>query len=198
MTTEAQFYRMAEEWLYRLAERNPVTATHLGIHEYDSRLGDRTLAALEEDQREIRAALAQLRAMDLSEFRPDARIDHTLVTHILDSMVRSYEKFQGHLRAPGGYLEESLGGIFILIVRDFAPLPERLRSALGRVRETPRVLREGMANIIPERVPRVWAEIALEQARQAPGLFVLLPAIAAEAAPDLQADLAQAGQAAAQ
>ncbi len=198
MTTEARFYRQAEEWLYRMAERNPVVATHIGIHQYDHRLGDRTLAALEEEQQEIRAALAQLRAMDLSDFRLDARIDHTLLTHILDSFVRSYEKFQGHLRHPGGYIEEPLGGIFLLIIRDFAPLPERLRSALGRVRETPRVLREGMANIIPERVPRVWAEIVLEQARQAPGLFLLLPAIAAEAAPDLQPDLAQAGQAAAQ
>ncbi|MGB9777209.1 MAG: DUF885 domain-containing protein [Anaerolineae bacterium] len=199
MTTEAQFYRRAEEWLYRMAERNPVMATEIGIHRYDDHLGDRTLAALEEEQRELQAALAELRAMDLSDFRPDARIDHTLLTHILDSFVRSYEKFQRHRRAPGTYLEEPLGGIFLLIVRDFAPLPERLRSALGRVRETPRVLREGMANIIPEQVPRVWAEIALEQARQAPGLFIgLLPAIAAEAAPDLQAPLQEAGAAAAQ
>ncbi|MCX7855833.1 MAG: DUF885 domain-containing protein, partial [Anaerolineae bacterium] len=95
-----------------MAERNPVMATQIGIHQYDHRLGDRTLAALEDEQREIRAALAELRAMDLSGFRPDARIDHALLTHILDSFVRSYEKFQGHLRAPGGYLEEPLGGIF--------------------------------------------------------------------------------------
>ncbi|MCS7178170.1 MAG: DUF885 domain-containing protein [Anaerolineae bacterium] len=199
MTTETQFYHRAREWLHRFAERNPVTATFMGIHSYDHRLGERTPPALEEEQREIRAALAELRAMDLSDFRPDARIDHTLLTHLLASFVRSYEKFQGHLRHPGGYLEEPLEGVFLLILRDFAPLPERLRSALGRVQETPRLLREGMNNIIPERVPRVWAEIALEQARQAPGLFLgLLPAIAAGAAPDLQADLAQAGQTAAQ
>ncbi|MDW7992361.1 MAG: DUF885 domain-containing protein [Anaerolineae bacterium] len=199
MTTESYFYRRAEEWLYRMAELNPVVATYLGIHQHDHRLGDRTLKGLEEAHQEVLAALAELRAMDVSDFRPDARIDHTLLTHILGSFVRSHEKFQGHLRHPGGYLEEPLDGIFLLIIRDFAPLPERLRSILGRVRETPRVLREGMNNIIPERVPRVWAEVTLEQARQAPGLFLgLLPAIAAEAAPDLQAPLQEAGQAAAQ
>ncbi len=199
MATETEFYRRAEGWLERFAERNPVLATQLGIHRYDHRLGDRTLPALEEEQQEIRAALAELRGMDISDFRLDARIDHTLLTHILDSFVRSYEKFQSHRRYPGGYLEEALGGVFLLIVRDFAPLPQRLQSALGRVRETPRVLREAMANVIPERVPRVWAETALEQARQAPGLYLgLLPAIAAENAPELQADLTQAGQEAAQ
>jgi uncharacterized protein (DUF885 family) len=65
------------------------------------------------------------------------------------------------------------------------------------VQEVPRVLREGQENIIPDQVPSVWADVALEQAQQAAGLFAgLLPALAAQAAPDLQADLAKAGQAA--
>jgi len=199
MADEATFYRRAEEWLERLLERNPVAATQLGNHRWDDRLGDRTLQALEEEHQEIRAALDEFREMDPSDFGLDARIDHALVTHIFDSFVRSYEKVQGHRRNPGGYLEEALGGIFSLIIRDFAPLPERLRSALGRAREVPRLLREGQTNLIPEQVPPVWAEVALEQARQAPELFVgLLPMMAAEAAPDLQQDLAEAGQAAAQ
>ncbi|HHS98034.1 MAG TPA: DUF885 domain-containing protein [Chloroflexi bacterium] len=199
MNDESKFYQRAEAWLERLLELNPVAATQLGDHRWDDRLGDQSLEALEAENEEIKAALAEFRSMDPSEFTLDGRIDHILVTHIFDSFVRSYEKIQGHRRSPGGYLEEVLGGVFSLIIRDFAPLPDRLRSALGRVREAPRVLKEAQANLIPERVPRVWAEVALEQAKQAPGLFVgLLPAMAAEAAPELQQDLAEAGQQAAQ
>ena len=199
MSGESKFYRRAEEWLERFLELNPVAATHLGDHRWDDRLGDRSLEALEAEHEEIKAALAELRGMDPSDFSLDGRIDYTLVTHIFDSFVRSYEKVQGHRRNPGSYLEEVLGGVFSLIIRDFAPLPDRLRSALGRVRETPRVLKEAQANLVPERIPRVWAEVALEQAQQAPGLFVgLLPAMAAEAAPELQQDLTEAGQKAAQ
>ncbi|HIE38424.1 MAG TPA: DUF885 domain-containing protein [Anaerolineae bacterium] len=199
MKDEALFYHRAEEWLERFLELNPVAATQLGDHRWDDRLSDNSLGALEEQNREIHAALEELLGMDTAGFRLDAQIDYALIVHILKSFIRGYEKVQSHLRNPGAYLEEPLGGIFTLIVREFAPLPERLRSALGRVRETPRVLKEGQANIIPERVPRVWAETALEQAQQAPALFAgLLPALAAQAAPELQQDLAEAGQAAAQ
>jgi hypothetical protein len=60
-------------------------------------------------------------------------------------------------------------------------------------------LQEGQRNLVPAEVPRVWAEIAVEQAQQAPGLFLgLLPAMAAEAAPELQPELMEAGQAATQ
>lgn len=199
MTTEATFYRRAEEWLDRLLELNPVAATQLGDHRWDDRLADATAESLESQHQEILTALAKFQAMDTGDFQLDAHIDHTLFIQILKSFVREYEKRQGHRRNPGEYLEETLNGVFLLIVTEFAPLAERLRSALGRVREIPRVLQEGQQNLVPQEVPKVWVETTLEQTQQASALFVgLLPALAAQAAPELQEDLAQAGQAAAQ
>jgi uncharacterized protein (DUF885 family) len=199
MTQETTFYQRAEEWLYRLMELNPVAGTQFGDHRWDDRLADFAPEALESEHQEMRAALAEFEAMDAAGFGADAQIDHTLVVHILKAFLRQIEAQRFPWRSPGTYLEEAMGGVFVLIVKDFAPLPERLKSALGRVRETPRVLQEGMANLIPAEVPRVWAEVALEQAQQAPGLFVgMLPGLAAQAAPELQADLAKAGQAAAE
>jgi uncharacterized protein (DUF885 family) len=199
MTDEATFYRRADQWLDRLLERSPVSATFLGDHRFDDRLGDNSAQALESEHREQLEALAEFEAMDTSAFRLDVRIDHTLILQLIRDDIRHYERIESHRRNPGRYLDEVMDGVFLLLMREFAPLPERLRLALGRLRETPRVLQEGRQNIIPEQVPKVWAETALEQAQQAPGLYTgLLPAIAAEAAPELQADLAQAGQAAAQ
>jgi len=196
MENERAFYRQAEEWLNRLLELNPVLATQFGDHRWDDRLTDYTAEGLESQYQEILAALAEFQTMDAGGFRLDAHIDHTLIVHILKSSIRSYERIQAHQRNPGGYLDETLGGVFLLIIKDFAPLSQRLRSALGRVREVPRVLREGQENIVRAEVPRVWAEVAIEQAQQAPALFMgLLPALAQDA-PQLQADLTEAGQAA--
>ena len=83
------------------------------------------------------AALAEFQALVAGGFRLDARIDHTLIIQILKSFIRAYEKIQGHRRNPGFYLDEALGGVFMLIIIDFAPLPQRLRSALSRVQEMP-------------------------------------------------------------
>jgi uncharacterized protein (DUF885 family) len=198
MSDQAAFYRRAEEWLNRLLELSPVTATQLGDHRWDDRLASRTPEALESEYQEILAALDEFLAMDSPGFELAARIDHTLVVQIFKAEARSYERVQSHRRNPGFYLDEAMAGVFLLIMMEFAPLSERLRSALGRVREVPRLLQEARQNIAPSEVPIVWAETALEQLQQAPGLFLgLLPAMAAQAAPELQAELSETGQAAA-
>lgn len=192
--SEIKFYERAEAWLYRLLELSPVAATQLGEHRWDDRLSDMSLAGIESQHREILTAVDEFAAIDPADFGPDARIDYILVQQIFKSFVRQHEKVEGYLRDPGAYLGEAMGGVFMLILKDFAPLPERLRSALGRMREIPRVLQEGRQNLVAERVPRVWAEVALEQARQAPGLFGFLLPMMASDMPELQQQLSEAGQ----
>jgi uncharacterized protein (DUF885 family) len=199
MSTEETFYRKAEDWFSWLLELNPVYATEEGDHRWDDRFSDNTPDALEGQQREMKKALGEFEAIDTGGFNLDARIDHTLVVHLLKSIVRQYDKVQAHRRNPGYYLDQVMSGIFLLIVKDFAPLPERLQSALGRIREVPRVLNEGTENVVAEEVPRVWAEVALEQTTQAPALLAeLLPSMASQYAPGLESDLKGAGQKAAE
>jgi uncharacterized protein (DUF885 family) len=197
MSAESNYYQRAEHWLYRLLELNPVAGTQLGDHRFDDRLGDRSAEALEQEHQEVLQALQEFEAMDPTGFALDAQVDHELTLAIFESFVRDYEQGRGHVRNPGIYLEEALSGAFLLTMLTFAPLPQRMEAVLGRVREVPRMLQEGQANLVAAEVPSLWAEVTLEQAAQAPGLFLgLLPAIAAGAAPDLQAPLAEAGQAA--
>jgi uncharacterized protein (DUF885 family) len=191
------FYKKAGDWLHRLLEHDPVEATEMGDHRWDDRLPNRTAEALESQYGELISALADFQAMDTRDFTVDAAIDHTLVVQIIKALIRRHEKTRRYRRDPGSYIGEVMGGVFLLIMKEFAPLPDRLHSALGRVRETPRLLDEAISNIVPGDVPPVWAEVALEQAGQAPPLFQhLLPALAANAAPDLQTDLKLAGEAA--
>ncbi len=199
MTTEAEFYRRAVEGLERILELNPVAATQLGEHRWDDRLSDSTLEALQSQHQELLEMLEEFAGMDTEGFRLEAEIDHELMVRILHSFRRGFEKVESHRRNPSTYVGEVMGGVFMLILKDFAPLPERLHSALGRAHEVPRLLNEGKANLIPEKVPPVWVEVAIEQARQAPALFTgLLPALAAQAAPELKEDVAEAGQRAAE
>ncbi|MFZ1946070.1 MAG: DUF885 domain-containing protein [bacterium] len=199
MNQQETFYKQADQLVRRIVELNPTAATQMGDHRFDGKLGDFTPEGLDGQNRELRAALAGFEAVDTGAFSPEARIDHTLVVQILKSFVRQYERIGKHRRDPGGYLDEIMGGVFTLVMKDFAPIETRLTSALARMRESPRVLREAEANILPDEVPPVWAEIALEQVAQAPGLFTaLLPRIAAQAAPGLERDFMQAGSLAAQ
>ena len=195
---QAEFYRVAEEFIDRLMEEAPVVATQLGDHRFDDRLGDRSEAALERQQREVKEALAEFEDFDTKKFGLDARIDHHLMVQIARSILRGFEKIRSHFRNPGTYPEECLAGIFLLLVREFAPLEERLRSVLGRLKAVPQVLAQGKGNIKPEEVPPVWCEVALESAEQGLGLFtMLIPALAGQV-PELQEELNEASKKAAE
>ncbi len=122
----------------RILEQNPVAATHMGDHRWDDRLGDNRPEAIAQQDAEMVAALAEFGAMDAADFSLEAQIDHTLLVKILASFVREHEKVQSYRRDPGGYMNEGLSGVMGLLLKEFAPLPERLRSALGRARDTAR------------------------------------------------------------
>jgi len=177
--SEAEFYALVDGFFQRMMEESPVAATHLGDHRFDHRLGDHGPTARARQERMLREALAQLGAMDSAGWSLDARIDHTLVVRLARSFLREFEKLRNYERSPGMYVNECLGGVFLLLMRDFAPFRVRMRSALGRLEEVPRVLGQGKENIIPERVPKVWAEIALEGAKRGMVLFqVVIPLLA--------------------
>jgi len=194
---DAEFYRKAEGLIQRMLEEAPTAATHLGDHRYDDRLGRHTEEDIERRVAHLHAALAELEGLPPEGLSPEAGIDREVLLGLVRAFLRGFEVLRGHVRDPGYYSGECLGGVFTLIVRDFAPLPERLRSALGRLREVPRLLAEGKANLVPAEVPRVWCEVAIESASQGIALFtVLIPALA-EHAPDIKGDLLSASREAA-
>lgn len=196
--SQAKFYQRAEEFIDKLMEDAPVVATQLGDHRFDDRLGDHSKPALERQQREIKEALAEFEGFDPADFDLDAKIDQRLIIQMAKSMLRGFEKLRHHLRDPGVYSQECLSGIFLLLIREFAPLKERLESVLGRLKATPQVLAQGIENINSEEVPPVWCEVALESAQQGLGLFtMLIPALAGQV-PELQAELNEGSKAAAE
>jgi len=195
---QAEFYGRAEKFIDRFMEEDPVTATQLGNHRFDDRLADYSKAALERQVREIRDALTEFESFGTATFDVDARIDHQLMIQVAKSALRGFEKFKDHLRNPSKYSEECMGGVFLLLIKEFGPLEERLEKALGRLRAIPEVLARGRENIRPEEVPPVWNEVALESSQQGLALFtVLIPALAQQV-PKLATDLNAASQSAAQ
>ena len=195
---QAEFYRRAEKFIDRFMEEDPVTATQFGDRRFDDRLADYSKAALERQVREIRDALTEFEGFDPAGFDIDARIDLQMMVQMIKSALRGFEKLKAHVRNPGTYSEECMGGVFLLLIKEFAPLEERLEKVLGRLRAIPEVLARGKENISPQEVPPVWNEVALESCQQGLALFtVLIPALAQQV-PKLATDLNAASQSAAQ
>jgi len=193
-TDQSEFYRRAERFVNRLMEEAPVVATELGDHRFDDRLADYSKAALERHQKEVKEFVEECARFDTTNFDVDARIDHRVMIQVAKSVLRDLEKIRSHVRNPGIYSDECMGGVFLLLVREFAPLEERLEKALGRLRAIPGVLAQGKDNIKPEEVPPVWNEVALESSQQGLALFTMLIPALAQNAPKLTGDLNTASQ----
>lgn len=176
---EQEFYRKVEAWFSRLLEESPVAATALGDHRFDGRLADYSRAGLARKERLLREALEDWRKLDPSQLGLEARLDYEVVLRLTQSYLREFERVRGHQRNPSAYVYECVGGVFLLLVRDFAPFPERLKSMVARTQEIPRVLREAQENLVPEEIPPVWVEIALESVQRViPAFAFFLPALA--------------------
>jgi len=196
-TDQSEFYRHAERFVNRLMEEAPVVATELGDHRFDDRLADHSKAALERQLKEIKGFVEECAGYDTTNFAVDARIDHRVMIQVAKSVLRDLEKIRSHVRNPGMYSDECMGGVFLLLVREFAPLEERLEKALGRLRAIPGVLTRAKDNIKPQEVPPVWNEVALESSQQGLALFTMLIPALAQNAPKLTGDLNAASQSAA-
>lgn len=191
---QAEFYRRAEKFIDRFMQENPVGATQLGDHRFDDRLADYSKAALERQIGETRDALKEFEGFDPAGFDIDARIDLRLMIQLTKSALRDFEKLKNHLRNPNTYSEECMAGVFLLLVREFAPLEERLGKILGRLRAIPEVLARGRENIRPEGVPPLWNQVAIESCQQGLALFtVLIPGLAQQV-PKLATELNTASQ----
>ncbi len=173
-TKELEFYSAVDVLVDEILAESPVAATQFGDHRFDHRLGEHSAAALQKQERQLREALRALDAMDSSTFGPDAVIDHEVTVRLVRSFLRDFDAFHSHQRSPGSYVDECLGGVFQLLIRDFAPLPVRMKSVLGRLRDVPRVLDEAKQNLVAEEVPPVWAEMAVSGAAEGRPLFTLL------------------------
>ncbi len=194
---ESAFYSNVRVFLDELMHDSPSLATALGEHRHDDRLADFSREAIQDQRKKLGSWLAQFQAAQTGGWSMDARIDLTLTIQTIKSLIRQIDRLRIVFRDPGFAANECLGGVHLLIIRAFAPLPQRMKSVLGRLRGIPKALADGRALIKAPEVPPVWADIALETSRQGIGLFSSLVPSLAENVPELKLEILAAAQAAA-
>lgn len=138
---------------------HPVAATSAGIHDYDSKVDDMSAAGQARNSARLHAALATLQVMDPQQLSPGDRDDREVLMGRIKGTLLDDETIRYWRKDPSRYSRISTAAVFELVHRDFAPLAERLRSAIARENAIPAVLAAGKANI--EHPPRAFVEIAI-------------------------------------
>jgi len=156
---DREFTKLAQEYLDDRAERHPSTATDLGDHRFDARLGDPSEQARADERRALDGWAGRLEAIDDSALSAEHRVDAAMMADGVARRVFELDELREHTWNP---LQANPGkAIYQLLARDFAPLPDRLAAVAGRLADVPAVLAEARRQL--GAMPRVHLETAIGQ-----------------------------------
>lgn len=185
-SADQRFAGLAARYIASLTRLSPVEATGLGEHRYDDRLPDISAAGRAAREAEWLAILGELARVDRGRLSRDNQVDFALLDNELRYKLWSNDRLQEWAWDTQGYNDTAGSSLYRLAARDFAPWPARLRSATARMEALPGFLAETRRQLVPARVPKIWAETL---ARQNPGIVqiaedMLVPQAGALAGPE--------------
>ncbi|KPK99743.1 MAG: hypothetical protein AMJ91_06560 [candidate division Zixibacteria bacterium SM23_73_3] len=198
-----EFNKLINEILEFGWKEKPVEATFLGIHKYDDKL-DKTSPKLRRLYlRKTKEYLRKLEGFSVDRKRKskkaklsiDEQMDWRMLRDALRVEIAEEEKLRWLRRHALVYPYTALMGCYVLIMRDFAPLKGRMKSLLRRLRQVPRLMKEGQENLSRGRdIPRIWTKVAIETTASGKEFFGQMVPLFAEKVPRLKKQLLAANR----
>jgi len=160
---DGAFETVASRYLDEMLALTPVLATQLGDHHFDERLDDVSAAGRAARADLARRLLMELGGIDTTQLSRPHQVDEKLLESKLKQTLWQLEELQEWRWNPLLYTDLAGNSIYLLMARDFAPLPQRLNAATARLEQLPRLLTQVREALEPARVPRIHAETAIKQ-----------------------------------
>jgi uncharacterized protein (DUF885 family) len=152
-----------DEYLAWLHELHPTNATFDGVHLHDDLLEDLSRAAIDGQIRTLGGFARRLAAIDPARLTDTERLERPALDASIRSRLFELEVVRTWERNPqcyGDLLSTSLAG---QVLFDYAPLAERARRILSKLRQVPRLMQAARDNI--KDPPGIFVKVGLESLR---------------------------------
>jgi uncharacterized protein (DUF885 family) len=150
---------IAADYLDDLAERHPDVATELGDHRFDNLLPERTVVARSAERAALDGFADRVAALDTGALSDEERVDAEMLAEDVARRIFEIDELAEDTWNP---LAANPGrAIYLVLARDFAPLPDRLASVAARLAQVPAVLADARAML--GAMPKVHIETAITQ-----------------------------------
>ncbi len=194
MSADKQFEKLKNEMYERFYQILPEIASMLGLHDpFDHQLSKADLTPEFEIERMLEEAVGRMKeTIDYNALNEENKIDWQILESMLESWKFALHEQNQSILNPDAF--DLIGGSFFLMIsREYAPLEERMKAIVSRLKEIPRYLKEFHTRFEKSKPVKLWTEIAFESAQQIPGLFQFITMLGKGQIPDeLQADLEEA------
>jgi uncharacterized protein (DUF885 family) len=147
-TGDRPFDQLAADLVADQCDANPLLGTALGLTEYDERLPDLSVDGIAARERAEDAWAQRLRDLPDGELTADERIDRDLALMVLRGreLMREWADWR---RSPDLYAGTALSAVFLLLTHRVRSGSDLATAVAARLRATPALLDQGIANLDP-------------------------------------------------
>jgi uncharacterized protein (DUF885 family) len=183
-----KFDKLSSDFLKGYFLVNPISATSIGVHDYDNMLDDMSQSAIDAEAKRLRLFKEQFAAVNLKGLSKDKNIDCRILLENIDESLFGLEELKDYEWNPMVYTGAIGNSIASLINQEFAPLDQRLKNAIERSKQVPKFLEQAKTNL--KNAPKLHVETAIKQNQGNIGMFKDdLVKAASTASPELQGEV---------
>jgi uncharacterized protein (DUF885 family) len=143
-----------------LHETHPTHATLDGVHTHDDLLEDLSAQATESEARALSGYLRRLDEIDVQGLTPVERLEHRMLTSNLRGRMFELEDVRTWDKNPHVYADVLASSLAGQALFTHAPLAERARRVLSKLRQTPRLVQAARDNI--KDPPGIFVKVGIE------------------------------------
>ncbi len=193
----AAFSSLIDEFLDQFARHHPSIAAGNGLHQFDDRLENFSAEAIRSEVAMWREMQTQLASIPPDSLTPDERVDHRIVSGLLDAWILELDTNKTWQKNLMIYASAISDGVHNLMTMESAPVEERARRAIAKLDGVQALLAHARGNLTDP--PRVMAERGVRMLKGASAMLTgdLTVAFADVKDEKLRNDVAGAGKAAA-
>ena len=140
----------------------PLNAVGLGLHQFDGKFVDFSHAAIEAEIQRVRGFKTRLESMDAAQLSAASALDYKLLRLGVDNNLLQLAGVGAYDHNPITYAGAL--DVNVYLKRNFAPLPDRLRSIVAIERQVPALFAAARENLV-EVLPKPFVELALDIAK---------------------------------
>lgn len=158
-SADAEFQKLADEYISGYLAWRPQSGTALGLHEYDGKVTDLSRASISREFSRLKDFRARLKAVRPEQLSAAARWDWQLLWNANERELFGFEQLRSFESNPMVYAGAL--AVDIYIKRNFAPREQRLQSIQQILESAPETMRNAKANL-SARLPAPHVEVAID------------------------------------
>lgn len=147
MRSSEPFHHFVNDYLAYLHEVHPSGATLDGVHTYDDLLEDFSRQGVERHTRALAGFARRLQDISTGDLTPVERIEQPMVAANIQARMFELEQVRTWEHNPQLYADTLCSSLAAQVVFSHAPIEERARRVLSKLRQTPRFVQAARENI---------------------------------------------------